>query len=356
MKAFVKISFLVISIVLFLLQSCKSPTGPVSLQPGRRDYVWTTDTLDMEMNFIHTIWGSSPNDVWAMGAGGTAYDRLWHYDGSSWKPYNKEPIYCNGFSLFGYGPDNVWMGGGGSVQTNGASIWHFDGKNWTPNFIYNVSGSYLVTILNINGSQPNDVYACGDIGYYDGKTSSNVGFVLHYDGKQWKEIVKGTLNHEFSKIGEENGKAYIYSAIESPLSSNDDSLLFYELNDGILSDIYSNSEGIIHWINFFHIYDQMYFLLDRNVCFFKEGRFITRFSINEPEFQYYLFGRNEKDIFLNMKDGLAHYNGEDVQYLLNYPKYSRSFGEAAVFEKDVFQVYVDQISGKNMVLHGKLKN
>ncbi len=334
--------------------SCKDNGISSEIHPGRRDYAWTTDTLDMEMNFIHTIWGSSASDVWAMGSGGTEYDRLWHYDGSKWNAYKKEPIYCGGFSLFGFGANNIWMGGDGGLQTNGASIWHYDGTKWSTNYLYNVTGSYLITVLNISGARPNDLFACGDIGYVSDNKSSNIGFVLHYNGTEWKEVVKGSLNDEFGKVAEENNKAYIYAIKHSPLGY--DTLSFYELDGSRLDTIYSNSEGNINWINFFQIGGKLYFLIDKNVCLYQSGKFITQFSINEPNFSYYLFGRNEKDIFINMKDGLAHYNGEDIEYLLHYPNYSRSFGEAAVFDKDVFQVYFDHLSGKNMVLHGKLKN
>ena len=38
-------------------------------------------------------------------------------------------------------------------------------------------------------------------------------------------------------------------------------------------------------------------------------------DINEPNFLGQIFGRSEKDILLLMSDGIAHYNGIDVQYL-----------------------------------------
>jgi len=340
--------------LLFGILSCHNPVSPLEDKPGRRDYTWTVDTLEMEMNFISTIWGASANNVWAMGASGDARNRLWHFDGSIWSVYNKEAVFCGGWSLFGFSSDNVWMGGD-DEGSNGASIWHFDGKNWKPNYFYNIQDSYQISINKIFGSNPNDIYACGRVGYYKNGESSFISFVLHYNGNKWEEVVRGSLNDQFVNIIEENSIAYVYSQNLSHLGTNYNTLSFYEVDSASLKEIYSNTEGNINWINIFSIGGKLFFLIDKNVCFYRGDKFITQFSINKTNFSFYLFGRNEKDIFLNMKDGLAHYNGEDIEYLLHYPEYSRSFGEAAVFDKDVFQVYYDNLTKKNMVLHGRLK-
>jgi hypothetical protein len=54
---------------LFLLIYCdQNPTQPEEpLPPGARNYVWQLDTLDMPMNYISSIWGASPDNVWAVG-------------------------------------------------------------------------------------------------------------------------------------------------------------------------------------------------------------------------------------------------------------------------------------------------
>ena len=82
------------SLILYTAISCNknSVIPPEDDQPGRRDYTWTVDTLDMQMNWITGIWGSSPENVWATGDGGDFNQRLYHYDGSKWEIYAKEPI------------------------------------------------------------------------------------------------------------------------------------------------------------------------------------------------------------------------------------------------------------------------
>ena len=47
----------------------------------------------------------------------------------------------------------------------------------------------------------------------------------------------------------------------------------------------------------------------------ENGQFQTILTVDNPNFYQRIWGRNEKDIFLMMGDGLAHYNGTDIQYL-----------------------------------------
>ena len=56
----------------FVATDCKhNPVGPEIIQPGRRDYTWTFDTLHLQQGYLQSIWGSSPTDIWACG-----YDRF----------------------------------------------------------------------------------------------------------------------------------------------------------------------------------------------------------------------------------------------------------------------------------------
>jgi hypothetical protein len=76
---------------------------------------------------LTAIWGSAQNDVWAVGAAGTAI----HWDGTAWKPY---PI-PTGHTLFG-----VWGSGSGELWTASTYTAAFHGTiheedasvEWTP--------------------------------------------------------------------------------------------------------------------------------------------------------------------------------------------------------------------------------
>ena len=55
-----------------------------------------------------------------------------------------------------------------------------------------------------------------------------------------------------------------------------------------------------------------------------------------------------------MRDGIAHYNGENTEYLFKTQDniYVRT---GIAFEKDVFFVGMD-MKGNNLIIHGKLVN
>ncbi|MDP4197540.1 MAG: hypothetical protein Q8940_21010, partial [Bacteroidota bacterium] len=87
-----------------------------------------------------------------------------------------------------------------------------------------------------------------------------------------------------------------------------------------------------------------------------KGNLKKRFSINEPNYNYYIFGRNDKDVFISEIDGLAHYNGTDTQYLLKYPVTQYMHAGVVLFEKEVFCSFTEtRYNGMNMIAHGKLK-
>ncbi len=341
-----------------LLSFCKdNPTEP-ELLPGRRDYVWELDTLDMPMNYIGSVWGASPNDVWAVGAGGTESDRLLHYDGVKWSHYNKEIIWCTGNTLFGFSANDVWMGGGGGWLEHGAGIWHYDGAKWSQNYVYDVERSWAVEVLDIWGTKPNDLYASGVISFFDGKTDDFRGFVLHFDGKRWQEIVRvGPFNSQFLRIRKERDRVYVQSfglGYESY-----ETLTFYEVKGNELREVYSGTRADFYWASLSFVAGRVYFVIGKDVYRYLDGSLVKQFSFDYPQFESQISGRSEVDLFVGMKDGIAHYNGEDTKYIYKFPlDYMGQINVPMIFEKEVF-FCIDNPSGgldsRNMILHGRLK-
>ncbi|MDZ7342092.1 MAG: hypothetical protein ONB27_12115, partial [candidate division KSB1 bacterium] len=259
-------------ILIFALAVCdKQPTLPEPLEPGSRNYTWKLDTLDMPMNYIESVWGAAPNDVWAVGAGGTEHDRLLHYDGVKWSTYKKQAIWCAGFVLFGFSADNVWMGGGAGWFAHGAGIWHYDGAQWSQNYVYDIEGSYSVEVEDIWGTTPNDVYACGLIGFREeGKTDFWNGFVLHFDGKNWKEVVRAPFNSQFLRIRKEQNKVYVQSVVVE--NCNDEAVTFYEVKNRELKEIYSVKLDNIYWASHNVINGKVYFVIGQNVYRYLNGK------------------------------------------------------------------------------------
>jgi hypothetical protein len=346
--------------------SCDNPTGPLEDTPGRRDYVWELDTLNMPANYLGAVWGASPNDVWAGGAGGTEYDRLWHYDGNKWKVYNKEPIYCTVETIYGFDYNNVWMGGG-DEPSSGAAIWHYDGSRWTRNYVYNVSGEYATEVTDIWGLAPNNIYACGTISYKKGTIDSFQGFVLHYDGTGWTEVSKGDTNYQFDFIRSEYNypnsflnlgyKSYTQAFKYSIINSDSSIFAFYELEGSNLKKIYSNTGGNIHYTSLSNIDGTIYFLINQDVYEYTNGEFNKQFSLESPNFGYQFWGRNLQDIFVRMMDGIAHYNGADIRYLYKFSPSISETNRPLILKNDIFFMIWDGSGSQitNEILHGKLK-
>jgi hypothetical protein len=65
-------------------------------------------------------------------------------------------------------------------------------------------------------------------------------------------------------------------------------------------------------------------------------------------------GRTEKDIFINMQDGIGHYNGSNLQTLFKLDN-NILFSDAMLFEKDVFFICPDPAKRNFFIVHGQLK-
>lgn len=133
-------------IALFVLTiSCNTTEPTDNIKPGRRDYVWSIDSINGPgVPYLQSIWGSSPTDVWGAGFSEDVRNCLWHFDGVSWKRATEgTPIteLGNGSKIVG----GVW----GTAQND---VWAFGGRIFS----------------NPLRSEP---------------------FIIHYDGNQWTEVL-----------------------------------------------------------------------------------------------------------------------------------------------------------------------
>jgi hypothetical protein len=106
---------------------------------------------------LNGVWGSSFDDVWAVGRGGT----ILHFDGSAWTrlpPITPEPLY----HVHGSGKNDVWAVGRHVVL-------HWDGSAWKA-----VSAPATKGLLRtVFARAPGDVWFAGDwfaLMHYDGST------------------------------------------------------------------------------------------------------------------------------------------------------------------------------------------
>jgi hypothetical protein len=242
------------------------------------------------------------------------------------------------------------MGGGAGWLAHGAGIWHYNGVEWKQNFVYDIEGSYSITVDDIWGAAPNDIFACGTIGYWDGSIILFRGFVLHFDSKGWREVVRAQFDSQFLTVRKEQNKVYVLSY---GISGGD--VEFYEVKGNTLNKISSNKRSQIRWANLSMMNEKCYFVIGQEIFRYINERFIKIFSIAQDEFGNQIFGRNENDFFLLMFNGVAHFNGTDVEYLYHFsPPSINLMKNAVIFEREVFFCGLSRLDWSNVVLHGKL--
>ena len=138
------------------------------------------------------VWGSSPNDVWAVGDAGT----ILHWDGTAWLDSSVSGHPDGFLNVWGSGPSDVWAVG---FRNGTGPIFHWDGTNWQRVF------TAPRVLEGIWGTGPMDVWASG------GVSGSEVnGILLHFDGTEWTEVeVPGGLPMMHAIWGTSSNDVYV---------------------------------------------------------------------------------------------------------------------------------------------------
>ena len=323
-------------------QSCKSPTAPEALQPGRRDYTWTADTIKtINDNLMLTrIWGITPTDVWAVGNSDWTALTIWHYDGSRWNCDSTGRL-NNPWAIIGFSSNEVWMG-----NTN-STIWKFDGSQWSVYGTYKVAGFDETWIMNFDGTSSNNIYGVGSANMSNG--SDYIGLIMHYDGISWK-----ILNIPPVKVGfgfcalDNNSGALIIGGTDFDTTGWVEKA--YAWNGSQLNEIYSGSdEAAVSNIN-----HNAYIDINKRIYKYKNGKLELWKNISNTDCSGVIWcGRSESDFFIGSSTGIAHYNGSDFKTL--YITYGSNIMGGFIFEKDVFFILHNFNTDINVIVHGKLK-
>lgn len=111
---------------------------------------------------IYKFWGSSDNNVWAVGKGGLTLN----WDGSNWRRFGN-PATGDLWAVWGSSANDVWAVG------DSATILHWNGTAWSKT-------AGLMTMSGFNdvwGTSASDAWAVGD-----------GGAILHWDGTKWSQV------------------------------------------------------------------------------------------------------------------------------------------------------------------------
>lgn len=119
---------------------------------------WTeVDTATFSV--LNAVWGTGPNDVWAVGNSGA----IRHYTGGATWEIVESPTSQNLRGVWAAATDDAW-----AVGENG-TVLHYDGTEWTPSKVA-LPKADKRDLYAVWGSGPDDVWAVGD------------GIVMHYSG------------------------------------------------------------------------------------------------------------------------------------------------------------------------------
>jgi hypothetical protein len=102
------------------------------------------------------------------------------------------------------------------------------------------------------------------------------------------------------------------------------------------------------------VQDQVLFSFNNKICFYSNGEFKTLNENNDISRWWLLScARKENDIFLWVSDGIAHYNGSDIQYVYKLPG-PMSITDGILFENDVFFIASEPSIGATYIIRGRM--
>ncbi len=337
--------FCLFTFAVLLLASCTPTEPPVEkIKPGRRDYAWTVDTLFIPFTYLERIWGSSPTDVWAIGQGGDKDKIIYHYDGKKWSTDGKSRGIAP-FALWGFGQNDVWIGGYGP-------LFHYNGTDWQKDFEYINPDLIRYGIQDIWGDSPNNVWA---VGFAD---SSNVriGIIFHYNGIKWKRVNIGFTRITMMRIkrGKKTSNNYFIWGLRENNTGIDTTKLL-EFDGEKLKELHSSIFDRYHWNYVQEVNDEVIFMIGNSLYLYNNGNFKNIIENNSNNTMDHISGRNIKDIFWSMRDGIIQFNGSSLEYILKYNDKEIRLSESFVFKKEVFFLTNNFSKSLNIIYHGVLK-
>ena len=342
--------FLISSLLLTALSCNDDQIIPPEEKPGRRDYTWTVDTIDAPGDTYYRLWASSPTDVWATSPGDLSKSIL-HYNGYQWDTYGVIGMNTP-HSIFGFAYNKVY------IVAYGGEVWRFDGGNWIKFAQLTKDGHTNIAFNDIWGVSSNDFYVFG--GYPDTSGAYNNSFIARHYNNNWLVMDTKGINGIVGKLFKNSSDNKIYTlTLKAGNGLFPDSTIIYEYDQVDFKKIYSSiwtggQQADISFIN-----NEVYFMLGYQISKRVNGQFQTFLQVDNYNFYQRIWGRNSKDIFLLMTDGLAHFNGSDIQYLFhfnyaNVTPWTQIYG-AALFDKDVFFLTYEPPTHLKYIFHGTLK-
>jgi hypothetical protein len=165
-----------------------SPDG-TAFAVGAFGAIWFHDgeawslTAEVESH-VSEIWGSGPDDVWAVGAG------VYHYDGESWSEVDVG-LSVHLHDIWGSGSDDVWAVGG-EEENEDRTVVRFDGSEWCSWKL----GDETCELHSVWAAAPDDAYVIGFVSEGDDPPICYAR-TFHWDGEAWSDSEGPSSNGGF---------------------------------------------------------------------------------------------------------------------------------------------------------------
>jgi hypothetical protein len=318
--------------------SCDTTEPPITVDPpGRRDYTWTRDTLradDYGFISISGIWGSSENNVWAIGDAATYVNKIWHFNGRTWTNYLLDQ-YAEPIKLHGVANNELWM-----VTTN-SDIWKWDGTKWYLHTKIIPPGYKRVMYEDIFGYK-NNIYA---VGIAEKEGGDYKGVIVYFNGTKWEIVNIPGIKEYFNGVLFLDGGAILIQglAYEDPSESG----RLYKFANGEISLIRKSKDEFRLGI----LKNKMYINTEKKVFEYSNGILNEVLNLSSTDYAGGLFGRSKNDFFTaNYGWNLGHFDGSN---LINIYKAEGNIIDIQIFERAIFVVCYT-LDNINYILHGKL--
>lgn len=316
------ILFSLSALLLFINADCKDdPVKPVEIKPGRRDYVWTVDTLFTKPGDIiygvFRIWGSSAENVWMTATADAGY-KLWHYNGENWKR-DSALLDITPEALYGINENDIWI----DNISKGANFWHYNGTSWRFFNEQSVDSFGKVNIQDINGVRSNDIYA---VGFADTHPLGNIykGVVFRFDGTKWNEMKIEEQRLSYENVISMDDRLYLSGTRYESGYPDTNKIFLYK--NSTLSQIYSD----VYFSSIATIGNAVYISYSKKIFIVKnDDKLILWKDFSGTEFFGGIKGRSVKDFFCVGKSGLMHYNGTNLETI--YPTSSNYLSSITLF-------------------------
>jgi hypothetical protein len=335
------LKIVLVSSILFLqLISCKNNPVEASLQPGRRDYVWTITTINPgnESLVLGRISGSSASDVWAVGQSSATATSIWYYNGSQWR-CDSVARFIEPSGLYGINRNEVWLGNGNST------IWHFDGLRWHEYGVFNVTGFDWLNLNYFDGTSINNIYG---VGYAEAYSNTWKAIIMHYDGTGWSFVNIPDVKVSFETVAIEpnsgvlvmSGTVYDPTGFVAKVYCWDGKELKELLSESGWSFVTKLGNEI-----FATLASKIYKYSNKQLVLWKDN---SNNGINGN----IICGRSSSDFFIGGNNGIMQYNGSDFTTIYST---NLTVERGTVIGNDVFFIGLDYSKGKDYIIHGKLK-